>query len=87
MDVGELLSYKPAKEPKRGGTEEDEEVDVRPRGKRLISVPESFHHDRRPPKMPKTQDENKENFKQESQPDIELPDTGADSVRSWMKPI
>ncbi|CAL1298820.1 unnamed protein product [Larinioides sclopetarius] len=29
--------------------------------------------------MPKTQDENKENFKQESQPDIELPDTEAGS--------
>ncbi|CAN8000383.1 unnamed protein product [Ixodes pacificus] len=34
MDVGELLSYKPAKEPKRGLGDDDEATDTRPR-KRL----------------------------------------------------
>ncbi|CAN7991063.1 unnamed protein product [Ixodes hexagonus] len=34
MDVGELLSYKPAKEPKRGLGDDDEAADTRPR-KRL----------------------------------------------------
>ncbi|GIY02398.1 beta-catenin-like protein 1 [Caerostris darwini] len=73
MDVSELLSYKPAKEPKRGAAEDDQEVEVRSRGKRLSSVPESHHHDRKPPKMPRVQDDNKENFKQ-ADPDVELPE-------------
>ncbi|GIX88478.1 beta-catenin-like protein 1 [Caerostris extrusa] len=73
MDVSELLSYKPAKEPKRGAAEDDQEVEVRSKGKRLSSVPESHHHDRKPPKMPRVQDDNKENFKQ-AEPDVELPE-------------
>ncbi|GFX89985.1 beta-catenin-like protein 1 [Trichonephila clavipes] len=78
MDVAELLSYKPAKEPKRGGIEEDNEVEVRSRGKRLANVPESYH-ERRPSKMQKTQDENKENRHDIPDPDFELPEAEAES--------
>ncbi|KAG8184632.1 hypothetical protein JTE90_022680 [Oedothorax gibbosus] len=70
MDVGELLTYKPAKEPKRG--EDEDELEVRPRSKRLAGIPESYH---RPPKVQKTSfDNNKENYKQDTEKDIELPD-------------
>ncbi|XP_015919518.1 beta-catenin-like protein 1 [Parasteatoda tepidariorum] len=72
MDVGELLSYKPAKEPRRVAIEDDD-VEVRPRSKRLANIPEA-HHDRRPTKMMKTQDENKENFKQDLEGESELPE-------------
>ncbi|KFM76702.1 Beta-catenin-like protein 1, partial [Stegodyphus mimosarum] len=78
MDVGELLNYKPAKEPKRGNAEDENEVEVRPRSKRLITVPESVHHERRPLKMPKLQDDNKENLKQDTEPEVELPEAETD---------
>lgn len=81
MDVGELLNYKPAKEPKRGTAEDDSDgVEVRPRSKRLANVPESVHYERKPPKMPRTMDENKENLKQDTeQPEIEIPDAENES--------
>lgn len=80
MDVGELLNYKPAKEPKRGSAEDDTEgVEVRPRSKRLASVPEAAHHERRPPKMQKTMDENKENLKQDAESEVEIPDSENES--------
>ncbi|XP_035215584.1 beta-catenin-like protein 1 [Stegodyphus dumicola] len=78
MDVGELLNYKPAKEPKRGNADDENEVEVRPRSKRLITVPESIHHERRPLKMPKLQDDNKENLKQDTEPEVELPEAETD---------
>ncbi|XP_054722689.1 beta-catenin-like protein 1 [Uloborus diversus] len=61
MDVGELLSYKPAKEPKRGAAD-DEDVEVRPRAKRLANMPDSIHYER---KMHKTHEENKENLERD----------------------
>lgn len=76
MDVGELLTYKPAKEPKRG--DDDDELEVRPRSKRLAGIPESYH---RPVKHQKTTsyDHNKENKKQDTETDIELPDAENES--------
>lgn len=46
MDVGELLNYKPSKEPKRG-LAEDEEIEARPRLKRIAQIPEFFHSEKR----------------------------------------
>lgn len=65
MDVGELLNYKPPKEPKRTSAEDGEEVEVKPRSKRLANLPDPMHVEKKPPKIAKIEDENKENLRTE----------------------